>query len=340
MRQDCGHMGMVRVLVLVGLVVGFCATASAQWTWTPQTGRWINIKHMPKETAELQIEYARNLLIEGDYKKALDETEKFSDFYGDSELADQNQFLRGEIKMAQGHFVGAAKEFQQVVSRFPNSSLYEKVIEQQYAIGDKLYEQGQARLNKKWRLARKAPFKRAIEVYGMVISNQPFTDAAAEAQYKVGLCHHTRKEYIEAAYEYKRVIEDYSTSQWVDDASHGLAMCYCDASRPAEYDQEPSQLAINAIDDFSQRFPEDERVSGLKEKRTKMRETIALQRLETARFYEKRRNFGAARMYYEMIAKDFTDTPYAEAANNWLAANPAAELRPAEKVLGGARVAL
>jgi len=50
-----------------------------------------------------------------------------------------------------------------------------------------------------------------------------------------------------------------------------------------------------------------------------MRESIAQQRLETARFYEKRREFPAAKLYYEMLANDFSDTTASEAAVSWLA---------------------
>jgi outer membrane assembly lipoprotein YfiO len=331
---------MDRVVAVAVLLLAAPMLAQAQWTWTPQTGRWVNIKKLPKETPELQMEYARSEMLKGNFKKALHETVKFQSYYKDNPLADQIQFLRGEIKLAQGDLVAAAKEFQQVVTKYPNTALYDKVIAKQYAIGDKLYEQGQAKLHKRFRLFRKKPLTKAIQVYSMVINNQPFTDAAAEAQYKVGLCHHTRKEYTEAAFEYRRVIEDYSTSKWVADALFGLAACYYDSSRAADYDQKPCQLAIDAMDDFKQRFPSDQRVADLDQKRTKMRETIAQQRLQTAQFYAKRRNFASARIYYEVVDNQFGETRCAEKARKWLAENPSAEPGPADRVLKGKQKAL
>ncbi len=329
------HKRIGWMAVAVILAASIPVMAHAQWTWTPQTGRFVNLKKQPRETPELQVEFARSLMLKGDYKRALHETTKFSTYFSDSPLADQNQFLRGEIKLAQGKLVEAAKEYQQVVSRYPSTSLYNDVIKKQYEIGDKLYEKGQANLHKKWRLFRKKPLKSAIEVYAMVIDNQPFTDAAAEAQYKVGLCHYVRKEYVEAAFEYRRVIEDYSTSEWVDDACFGLAQCYCDASRPSEYDQKPGQLAVNAIDDFKQRFPNDSRAASLDERRKEMRERIAGQRLATAKFYAKRRNFPSARVYYEIVAKDFSETSAAGKAQDWLSKNPVGEVSASERALQG-----
>lgn len=304
------------VLVAAALLV--MAAAADAWVWNPATGRWINEKNLPQPTAELQVEAARSLMEQGEYKKALRETNKFDQYYLDSEWADDNQFLRGEINLRQGDYLEAAHQFQQVITNYPDTDLYDAVIEKQYEIGDRFYELGQKRMEKKWTLFRRRPLKKAIDVYSMVIDNQPFQEAAAEAQYKIGLCHFTRDEYVEAAYEYQRVIEDYASSDWVDDASYGLAMCYYEASLPPDYDQTRSRLAIEAIDEFKARFPEDERVENLAEKRQDMRDKIARQRLMTARFYEKRRRFDAARIYYEAVVEQFPDTAAATDAKSWL----------------------
>ena len=61
----------LRVL-LVALVAAWALPVHAQWTWTPQTGRWVNMKRLPKETAELQIEHARSLMLQGDHRKAIE----------------------------------------------------------------------------------------------------------------------------------------------------------------------------------------------------------------------------------------------------------------------------
>ncbi len=294
------------LLVVIGLLA--LGTTAEAWVWNPATGRWINEKNLPQPTAELQVEAARSLMEQGDYKRAIRETNKFDKYYLDSEWADDNQFLRGEINLRRGDYMEAAQEFQQVITNYPDTDLYDTVIAKQYEIGDRFYDLGQKRLNKRWTLFRERPFKKAIEVYSLVIDNQPFQDAAAEAQYKVGLCHFTRREYVESAYEYQRVLEDYAGSDWVDDASYGLAMCYYEASLPPAYDQTRSKLAIEAMDEFKARFPQDERAGELDGKRAEMREKIARQRLNTARFYERRRRFTAARTYYEVVVEQFPDT--------------------------------
>lgn len=223
----------------------------------------------------------------------------------------------------------SAQEFQQLIANYPETEFYDEAIAKQYEIGDQLFEEGQERLNKRWRLFRKRPITRAGEVYEMVVDNQPFTAAAAEAQYKIGRTHYVREEYLTAAFEYRRVIEDYSGTEWVNDASYGVAMCYYNMSLPPEYDQSPSRLTMDAIDSFRGRYPNDERVDELMDKREEMRQNIAEQRLEIARFYERRRKFDSARIYYQVLVEDYPGTEAAETAQEWLAANPSAERSPA-----------
>jgi outer membrane protein assembly factor BamD len=277
---------------------------------------------LPRETPELQIEAARGLMTEGRYDVALEETGKFIRWYGDTDLADENRFLRGEIKMAKGDYIGAAREFQQVVTNHPDSDLVDEVIAKQYEIGDLFYEKGVEEGDPWWNLFSAGPFKKAIEVYGMVIGNQPFSEEAAEAQYKVGLCHFAKDDYLDAALEFRRVTEYYGDTDWVDDASYSLAECYAEASLDPPYDQVPSMLAIRSIDTFQSRFPADPRADELDDERRAMREKIATNRLRTAGFYEKRREFRAARIYYEVVSARFPETEAGAAAREWLENNP------------------
>lgn len=313
------------LLLGLALLVLLPTVAEAQWRWTPQTGRFVNVKRLPKETPELQYEHARSFYVRGEYDEALIQSNRFTRYYGDSEYVDDNQFLRAEIFMAQEEYMKAARAFQQLVVNYPDSEYYDEVIEKQYNIGDTFYERGLERMDKRWRPFRKRPLKRAIDVYTMVIDNQPFTEAAAEAQYKVGLSHFSREEYVEAAFEYRRVVEDYTESDWVDDAYHDLALCYYESSMDAKYDQSPSLLTITAIDRFEERYPTDERMVELAQIRRDMREEVAEQRLLTAQYYVRRREMESARIYYEVIVKQFEGTEAYKVAEAWLDANPVKE---------------
>ena len=65
-----------------------------------------------------------------------------------------------------------------------------------------------------------------------------------------------------------------------------------------------------------------------------MRENIAQQRLKTARFYENRREFDSAHIYYEILVDEFGDTEAAESAREWLSEH-GDQHRPFAEHLGG-----
>ena len=229
------------------------------------------------------------------------------------------------------HLFRAADEFQAVISGYPDSQYFDAVIAKQYEIGDSLFEKGrlniEAKSNRRWYKSRwnpfrKRPFKKAVEVYSLVRDNQPFTDAAAQAQYKIGLSHFTRKQYIEAAFEYRQVLDVYPNSEYVLEASYGLVRTYRELSLEPDYDQAPSQLTIDRIDDFSSQFPQDNRLDELAQVRVEMKENIGRQRLQTAKFYERRRLFLSAHISYQALAEQYSDTEAGREAQGWLDEHP------------------
>ena len=79
------RLGYLRILAAAALILGLAySTAYAQWTWTPEIGRWINPERQPKETPALQFQYAEGLLAEGEAEKAQREFEKLLRYYPDS----------------------------------------------------------------------------------------------------------------------------------------------------------------------------------------------------------------------------------------------------------------
>lgn len=323
-----------RVSRLLGLGLLILASpVMAEWTWTPETGRLVNLNRMPKETPELQVEYARTLMVGKHYTQAFEETNKFIKFYPETDWSDDNQKVRGDIRLAEESYMKAADEYQLVITGYPSSDLYDSVIQQQYKVGDTLFAKGQKRaervdeasswnLYRKWGFFKHRPLKRAIDVYTMVIDNQPFTDTAAEAQYKVGLCHYTRGEYLESAFEYRRVLEDYGHSEWVQEALYGLTLAYHKVARLPDYDQAPSQLGIDTIAQFKRQYPQDSRGKEMEATSAELLGRIAQQELQTARHYEKRGKKLAAYRGYEGVANQYGSTPAAEKARAWLAVHP------------------
>jgi len=305
----------IRSAFVAVFFIHLCAmgSAGAAWIWTPETGRWINPKNQPKETAEAQLEYARQLRLAGDYGKALSEYEKLFRFYPDSELCAGAQFQVGELYEAKGDYRRASAEYQKVISNWPASDLFDKVTEKQYEIADRFYQQGTDRTGG-IRLFRGRYVRRAIETYQHVIENAPFGRAAARAQYRIAECYFVTGRYLEATYEYQKVLDEYPASEWAGQATYGLAMCYYKQALPAEYDQTIARKAVEQFRLFVRLHPTDSKVAEAEARIAELRADMARQQLVIARFYERIEKPDAARLYYRSAAAKYPETEAAREA--------------------------
>jgi len=171
-RIFCAWIGAV---LIVGALI---ETAHAAWTWTPQTGRWINPRRQPRETAALQFQYGEELLAGGEAEKAVEEYKKVLRYFPESNYCDLAQYSIGRALEAQGNYDEAVEAYQKVVDDYPNTQLFSHVLEKQRKIADRFFELGVQR-EERFVLLRGSNFDKAIETYRTVINNQPFGDLSA-----------------------------------------------------------------------------------------------------------------------------------------------------------------
>ena len=314
-----GKREMKAAVIIAVVLVAYAGAANAVWVWTPETGRWVNPKNQPKETPEAQLEYASQLRLAGDYEEALGEYEKFFKFYPDSDLCPEAQFQIGELYEARGDYERASKEYQKVVSNWRASDLFDKVLEKQYEIADRFYQEEMAR-TRRFRLFRGRYLRRAIRIYEQVIENAPFGPAAAQAQYRIAECYFASGHYLEATYEYQKVLDEYPSSEWAGQAMYGLAMCYYEQALPAEYDQTIARKSVEQFRLFAGLYPDDPKTQEATQKIADLLEEMARQQLVVAAYYEKIQRPDSARVYYRTVVAKYPGTQAADEAKEKLEA--------------------
>lgn len=294
----------------------------AYWEWTPETGKWINPKYAPKETAEEQFKYAQNFFQEGEYKIAIREFRKTVKYFPTSPYAAEAQFYIGECFYRMRKPLEAAQEYQVIIDKFPSSNRIREVLERQKSIGDELFtlaereEKGFTNIAKS--LLSKSNAEKAISVYEMVLKNDPYNLSAAEVQYRIGLCYQSIGKYKEAIKAFQKVIDNYPRSQWVDDAYYQIALSSFSQSLEVPYDQTMTRRAREKLSEFEKRFPESEKAPIARKKRDSLEVKEAQKVYEIARFYEKQGYFKSAGIYYEEILKKYPQTPWAPLAREAL----------------------
>lgn len=294
-----------------------CATAHAQWTWTPELGRWINPRRQPRETAALQFQYAEELLAAGDTEKAARELEKLLRYFPGSNYSDLAQYSIGRALEAQESYEESVKAYQKVIDEYPNTKLFENVLEKQRNIADRFFERGVERQGK-FVLFRGGNFDKAIDTYRRVIDNQPFTEFSAAAQYRIGLSYFKMELYDEAGAEYQKLLDHYPTSEWAAEATFGMASCkYCQAL-PYEYDKTALDDATEKFNYFLRSFPDSSREDEAREKTRELRAVAARHDYDVGEYYHRNMRYESARVYFDSVVREYPETKWAKKAGEKL----------------------
>jgi len=154
----------------------------------------------------------------------------------------------------------------------------------------------------------------AIEIFRKVIDNSTYGPLAAEAQYKLGLILKSLGNFFEAEEEFNKVIKHYPQSEWVTAAEFQIAECGASISPSPDYDQEATREAKERFEDFILSHS-DAMLSQQAEKNIQqLQEREAQGYYDTAVFYEKQQAYDAARIYYNIVVKDYPRSLWAAKA--------------------------
>ena len=257
-----------------------------------------------RERAKEQLEAGRNAFEEGKYSVAVKATKRTVKQWPLSDYAPEAQYWLGRALEEKGQDERAFAAYQTLIEKYPKYGLYDEVLSRQFAIANRF-------LNGQWfKLWGVIPFfsnmEKTVELYRSVIKNGPYSPVAPEAQMSIGSAWENKKEYAEAVKAYALAADRYHDRKDVaPDAIYKAALAYNAQAETAEYDQGVADEAINTFSDFAILYPNDPRVEEAREYIVKLRTEQARGNFKIAKFYEKRKRWDGALIYYnEVILKD------------------------------------
>lgn len=301
------------ILLGIALIVGLSSfpvsTGYAVWIWTPETRKWINPKYAVKANPEEQFAWAEELFQNGEYEKAISEYRKLIRNYPGSPYAPRSQYAIGASYEALGKYYRAVEEYQKVIDNYPSSDRIADVVESQYRLGNLLF--GEEIESKFKKVFLESNYEKAAKVYQMVIKNAPYSERAAEVQYRIGLSYRKQGNFTESISEYRKVVENYPRSRWVEKADYEIGLSYLSQSLSPLYDQTMTDSALKQFQEFRKRFPDSELTSKVEEKIKFLRGRKAERIYQVAQFYEKGGSIQAAGIYYQEVMKKYPESDWA-----------------------------
>lgn len=298
----------MRKIIILSLAVLFGALkteANAYWLWTPKTGKWENPKASVKRGSAEQLAFSVSLYKTKDYKHARREFTKLLKAFPKSNEAAESQYYLGVIEEDQGNLYKAYKAYQKVVDKYPFSERIKEIIEHEYNIAERIMTTNQ----KKGKLAEVfSAENHAIEIFTKVIGNSNYGPLAAKAQYKLGLIYEASAQYYDAEDAFSKVISSYPDSEWVEAAKFKVASCRRAVSRGPDYDQVATREARDKFEEFLRGNPDAALSKDAERNIIELKEKEAESNFKVASFYEKQKDYRAAKIYYQDLVDNYSES--------------------------------
>ena len=230
-----------------------------------------------------------------------------------SDFAPRAQYLLARCDEERHDDEKAFKAYQVILEKYPKSDNIKEALLRQYAIADR-YLKGQ------WfKLWGYIPFfpsmDKTAEMFDKIVKNGPFSDVAPHAQLRVGAAREKQGNLPDAVKAYEVAADRYhDRPQIAADALYHAGLAYQKQATTAEYDQSLASQSIASFNDFMTLFPEDKRGGDAKKLVTSLKAEQARGNFKIAQFYEKRKKWSGALIYYNEVVLQVPETPAAAEA--------------------------
>jgi outer membrane protein assembly factor BamD len=210
-----------------------------------------------------------------------------------------------------GYYYKAFKEYQNLIDKNPNSPYFDTALERQFEIGN-LFLGGEKL--KVWWFRIFSGLSKAGEIYEQVVKNGPYSKVGPPAQFRRGLVFEKEKDYLGAVHSYEKLLERYPNDPLAEEAQFQIGWAYYKEAQHAEYDQNSANQALGAFSDYLLRYPTGPKVKRAEELHVELKQDQSRGLYQIGQFYEKRKNYKAALIYYNQVIEKNPKSNWAQTA--------------------------
>jgi outer membrane protein assembly factor BamD len=198
---------------------------------------------------------------------------------------------------------------------------------------DKLYNEGLYLLNKEH------DFKKAAKRFEEVDRQHPYSEWARKSLIMTAYTYYEGGLYDDCVNAAKRYITLHPGSPDAAYAQYLIGASYFDQISDITRDQGRTEKAMNALDEVSRKYPNTEYAANAKKKLEVARDQLAGKEMDTARYYQKRRDYIAAINRFKVVITQYQTTRHVEEAlmrltETYMSLGIVAEAQTAAAVLG------
>jgi len=278
------------------------------WTYESVGGaKW------ERPNAPQQYEVAKAAFDKKDYSLARKASRRILRRWPNSDFAPQALYLLGRCYEARRTDDKAFDEYQRLAEKYPKFENYQEVLRRQFEIADRLLAH---RWFRRWGfLPWCHTIEKTADMFAKLIRNGPYSDVAPQAQLKIGQAREKQKDYMSAVKAYEKAADLYHDQPVIAaEGTFKAAQAYLKQAQKAEYDQSAATQAIETFKGFVVLYPNDPRVKEAQRVASELRTEQARGSFLIARFYEQKRQWSGASIYYSDVVEKDPDSKYAAVA--------------------------
>lgn len=313
---------VTRFAYLLCLIFAFCIALPTEcpaplvWRkgegWSYERGG-VTTANNPRE----QLEIARAFQEKKDYDNAVGAYRRLIARWPTSSAAQEARLGMADSLVGLGYLYKGFKEYQNLIEKNPNSPYFDTALERQFEIGNRFLAGDKHRI---WVFKIFSGLEKASEVFERVVKNGPYSKFGPQAQFNLGLVYEKQKDYISAVHAYEKILERYGRLPIAESAQFQIGWAYKQEAARSEYDQNNANQAIGAFTDFLLRYPDSERAKQADEMRVELKQEQSRGLFQIAAFYEKRKNYKAAIIYYNEVIEQNPKSDWAGNAQHKITA--------------------
>jgi outer membrane protein assembly factor BamD len=258
------------------------------------------------DTPTILFKRAEALVARGEQGEALAKYRVIASKYREHSLAPEARFRAAQLLHANREFIDAFDEYQGVLTKFPQSDLFTKVIEGQMQIAEQVLEE----YDISERAGRPRPGKNvpnkelASDLFRIILENAKHTELSPKIHYARSVALEREQLRPESIESHNLFVENYPEHYLADDAMFQASYISYKIARDGN---NPDPGAVSraefGFEEFLMRFPESEKTAQARYCLDEMREMRRKLLYAAARQYEKvGKKVAAAKMYKEALS--------------------------------------
>lgn len=292
-----------------------CHRAAAAIDYTPGTG-WTTEdaagQSAAEATASAQLVKAQALEKAGDYKQAMIAYYALARKFPRSGAAEDAQLKAGDMAVLSGDYDRGYALYNEYLTKYPKGDGFDDALQGMYGIGQKFLDGARRQL---FGVKTFPSMARAQQIFESIVKIAPFSKWAPLAQFYAGQALEKQSRQDDAIAAYEEVISRYPTNPTAADAQYQIGYVYLVESRTA-YDRSAASKAQDAFEDFLARYPSSEKAPQAQDNLKTLQSRENSNAVQIAEYYDKKKNYKAAVIYYNEVIKEQPGSPEARKAED------------------------